>query len=217
MTHTRPLVLAALLAGLAPQASHAATPNDHFSCFNVKDSAPRSRYEVTLANGTGTQTCVVRTPAKVACVAAAVTSITPTSPGASPAGSASGSFLCYRAKCAVPSSTTNVEDRFGRRVLKFRAARFVCSPADVAAPAPGATTTTTTTLPGADECRFQDGTCTGSCGAGKRCGAAVGSGSCECRDVPCGSADAPACNGACTSAGEACVFNVSGCGCVRIP
>src|SRR5262249_26471549 len=81
----------------------------------------------------------------------------------------------------------------------------------------GPTTTTTTTLAGgmttttnqatALGCTFGDGRCTGSCAPGSRCGAAVGTGSCECRSVSCGDADTPQCNGACASSSQTCVFD----------
>ncbi len=210
------LAVLALAGALAPAAF--AQPDDRFTCFAVKDSLPRGKYQVTLSTAAGSQSCIVRTPARVACVPSTQKAVTPAPPGGGPSGSAEGGFLCYLAKCALPSGTTNVEDQFGRRVIKYRATRFVCDPADLTAPAPGSPTTTTTTLPGAaGDCHFADGRCTGTCAPGKRCGTAVGSASCECRDVACGDADSPACNGACTSPGEACVFNVTGCSCVRVP
>jgi len=80
---------------------------------------------------------------------------------------------------------------------------------------PGATTTTTTVAGQPGGCHYADGVCTGSCGAGVRCGLAVGSASCECRPVSCGQADAPACNGACADPSKACVFiPLSGCECI---
>src|SRR5262249_7887173 len=80
----------------------------------------------------------------------------------------------------------------------------------------GQTTTTTTTLSGGTTttteraismgCSFHDGKCTGTCGApGATCGTAVGTGSSACRQVSCGNADTPQCNGACASASDACV------------
>lgn len=205
-----------LAVALVPAASAQST--DRFSCFGLKDSAPRAKYQVTVSSPFGALSCIVRTPAKLACVPTLQTAISPATPEAGPNGSATGGFVCYRAKCAIASSTTNVEDQFGRRVVKYRGSRFMCNPADLTAPAPGLPTTTTTTLPGGnDTCHFADGRCTGSCGSGKRCGTAVSSASCECRDVACGDADAPQCNGACSSQGEACVFDVTGCSCVRVP
>src|SRR6266566_4980754 len=61
------------------------------------------------------------------------------------------------------------------------------------------------------------GQCQGECGAGGVCSAAASSGSCECRTTPCGQADAPTCDGFCTDPAKACVFNLTGCSCVRIP
>ena len=81
---------------------------------------------------------------------------------------------------------------------------------------PTTSTTTTTTLAGATTttiqgistgCTFQHGECTGSCAPGSRCGSAVGTGSCECRSVSCGAANAPQCAGACSSASDTCVFD----------
>src|SRR5213078_2442323 len=87
-------------------------------------------------------------------------------------------------------------------------------------PSPGpvgiAPPTTTTTRP-PQPCRFTDGQCQGQCGAGGVCSAAASSGSCECRTTPCGQADAPTCDGFCTDPSKACVFNLTGCSCVRIP
>lgn len=214
---TRTHIALALTAALAPSAALAQPVQNHLTCFAIKDSAPPAKYQVNVTNAAGSQRCTVRTPARIACVAAAATSISPVPPGGGPAGSEAGAFLCYRAKCAPPSSSTNVEDEFGRRVIKFRAARFVCAPSDLNAPPPGESSTTTTLLGGGNPCRFQNGECRGTCAPGSRCGAAVGSGSCECRNVVCGDASAPECNGACPSAGEACIFDVTGCSCVDIP
>jgi hypothetical protein len=76
---------------------------------------------------------------------------------------------------------------------------------------------TTTTLPAEDNCEFQDGECTGTCSTrGSRCGSVVSDGSCECRDVSCGSADEPECNGFCPP-DQACVFNLDDCTCVDVP
>lgn len=210
---------AAILAGVGvvPLTARAQT-NDHVTCFAVKDSAPRAKYQATLTTGAGSQTCVVRTPAKFACVPTTKSNVTPTPPGGGPSSSSvSGAFLCYRVKCPKSSVSENANDQFGNRVILLKASRFLCAPADVAAPAPGLPTSTTTTLPGDNTCRFSNGECTGSCGAGKRCGTAVGSASCECRDVACGDASTPECNGACSDPGDACVFNLTDCSCVRIP
>jgi len=98
-------------------------------------------------------------------------------------------------------------------------------------PCPTGSTTTTTTTPGgggsttttvqgiAMGCTFEHGECTGSCGPGSKCGAAAGTGSCECRSTSCGNADTPQCSGACPSASQACIFDpiADDCHCVNIP
>ena len=213
---TRQLSALALAAALLPHAAAAQVEN-HLSCWAIKDSAPAQRYQTTVVTPAGTETCTLRTPARIACAASAVTGVTPTPPGGGPSGTTNGSFLCYPAKCSKPTQSVNTEDEFGRRLIKFRLSRFVCSPAALNAPAPGGSTTTTTLAGGNSECRFTDGECRGTCGNGGQCRAVVGTGSCECTNVPCGDADAPACKGACSDPNEACIFDLTGCSCTRIP
>jgi hypothetical protein len=218
----------ALLATAVIPVGALAQTMDHMTCLAVKDSAPRARYQATLTTAGGAQSCIVRAPAKLACVPTAKSDVTPTPPGGGPSASTAGAFLCYRAKCPKTSTSENAQDQFGNRVVLLKAARYLCAPANVGAPTPGlpatssttlggGPTTTSTTLPGQNGCTFTNGQCTGSCGAGMRCGAAVGSTSCACRAVACGDADTPQCNGACPQAGQACVFDLTGCSCVRIP
>ena len=208
---------ATLVAGaLVPFAT--GQTRDHLACFAIKDSAPRVKYQATLTTAAGAQTCIVRTPAKFACVPTSKNDVTPAPPGGGPVGSSEGAFLCYRAKCPKTFASSNVEDQFGTRVVQIRASRFLCAPAAVSAPPPGLPASTTTTLPGdQNPCDFRDGKCRGTCGNGQTCGAAVGTASCECRETSCGDADTPECAGACSNAGEACVFSFTGCSCVRVP
>ena len=129
-------------------------------------------------------------------------------------------MLRLGANATAPKGTNPRRDR-DTFVLK-------CLPRTTPCPT-GPTTTTTTTLSGGTTtttnqaismgCTFQHGECTGSCAPGSRCGAAVGSGSCECRSVSCGNAHAPQCNGACASASQACIFDpiADDCHCVNIP
>jgi len=129
-------------------------------------------------------------------------------------------MLRLGANATAPKGTNPRRDR-DTFVLK-------CLPRTTPCPT-GATTTTTTTLSGGTTtttnqtismgCTFQHGECTGSRAPGSRCGAAVGTGSCECRSVSCGNAHAPQCNGACASASQACIFDpiADDCHCVNIP
>src|SRR5215831_9374629 len=97
-----PIHLAALGLAVALVPAALAQSDDRFTCFAVKDSAPRGKYQVTLSSAAGSQSCTVRTPAKIACVPSGQTAISPAAPESGPSGSANGGFLCYLAKCAVP-------------------------------------------------------------------------------------------------------------------
>jgi hypothetical protein len=226
MNRTTGALARAMLAGvtavmLMSPPAHGQTTLPALTCFNTADRAtPHGRFVSTTTTRAGQETCIFKTPAKLACVSAGPVSVTP-SPTGSTEGTAPGDLVCYQARCIHRVQTgADVTDPFGTRSVSFQRARYVC----VAAGATAATTTTT--VPGAGTttttiqtsgCRFANGQCTGSCGAGMRCGAAVGTASCACRSVSCGDADAPTCNGACTSPGDACVFTLTGCSCVRIP
>src|SRR5262245_19170360 len=229
MSSFRPALVGALVL-VGSVSVHAQGTVDDLSCFQVRDSVPRGSVRAIL-NGLGGQSCRIKVPATFACLASGGTTVTP-APPASSAGSVSGSLLCYRLRRPPPRpARTTVEDAFGSRPVRFKGARWVCLPASMGAPGgptttttPGSTATTTTgpggatttTLAGQPQgCDYRDGACTGSCGPGKRCGAAGGTASCECRSVSCGQADTPTCNGACSDQSKTCVFiPLSGCECV---
>jgi hypothetical protein len=218
------LALVGAFALLGAVSVHAQGTVDNLSCFLVRDQVPKGSVRAIL-NGLGGQSCRIKVPAAFACIATGGTTVTPAPPAANQAG-VSSSVLCYWARCAPPRPPrTVVEDAFGSRPVKFRGARWVCLPAAMGVaggpttttiPGSPITTTTTTTLAGQPQgCHYADGACTGSCGPGMRCGAAVGSLSCECRSVSCGQADAPACNGACADPSKTCVFiPLNGCQCI---
>ena len=214
-TLTVPTLLGALL--LATSASVAQTTIDNLTCFKVRDRTPRTQFRATLGANVGGQRCTLNAPARLACVPTVDTTVSPT-PGGTRQGAVSNGFLCYPATCTRPiPASAQFTDPFGSRLVTFRAAKLLCvpasqSPAVTTTTVPGAGTTTTTVA----GCRFSNGRCTGTCAAGSKCGSAVGTGSCECRSVSCGNADAPECNGFC-SAGEACIFSFTGCSCVRVP
>lgn len=212
-----------MVLGAVALAWPAGAVTDHLACFRVRDHAARGRFTVALTTDTGTIACTVKTPAKVGCLEMSQDLITPLPPtGAPGSGSKPGSFLCYTMKCPKPFPPgAPFADQFGSRTITFRGAQLLCAPATQT----GATATTTsstttggsTTSTTAAGCTFSEGRCTGTCGAGMRCGTSVPTG-CTCQPVPCGEADAPECNGACSNAGEACVFDPTdpsgGCTCV---
>jgi len=210
--------LAAVLGALALAVPAAAQPSfDHLACFKVKDQTGPATYTFSLTNASGTQNCVAKLPAKLGCFESAESNVVPTPPGGGPSpGPAVGAVLCYQTKCRRPfTPAAQMEDQFGARMVVFKGAQLMCAPA-TRGPVGIAPPTTTTTRP-PQPCRFTDGQCQGQCGAGGVCSAAASSGSCECRTTPCGQADAPTCDGFCTDPSKACVFNLTGCSCVRIP
>jgi len=207
----------ALLGGIALMVPGvAAAASDHLACFKVKDSASRGTFTVTLGTAGVAQTCRAKVPASIACLPSSQQKINPTPPGGGPSGTTPDVFLCYQLKCSRPlPPALQLEDQFGRRAVAFRGGKWLCAPTAVIGVAP-TTTTTTTTLPGGG-CNFANGQCLGSCPAGGKCGVSASGASCECRTVSCGDSDAPSCDGFCPTAGEACIFNLTGCSCVRIP
>ena len=216
MARLRSALVLALYGLVPPLVAFAQATPDHLICSKVRDSGARGRFQVTLTTVAGAQSCIVKTPAKLACVEAAKTAVSPTPPGGGPGGSAAGAFLCYRAKCPRPAAnSTNAQDQFGQRTISIRTAQLFCAPATIAAPPPGVTTTTLPGVQGA--CEFRNDQCQGSCGPGARCRASAGAGACECFSVSCGDADRPQCDGACSDPGEACIFTVTGCSCASIP
>lgn len=191
---------------------------DSLTCFKPKDQAERGKF--TIVNGT--QACTFRTPARFACVATSGGAVTPTPPEGT-IGTVETNLLCYRAKCVGTQRGTSPQfrDAVARRAVTLKAGKLVCLPANMpqgstTTTLAGTPSTTSTTLP-SGECGFTDGECGGSCPEGETCGAAVGTGSCECRATSCGDADAPTCDGFCDDPDEACVFVLSGCDCVGLP
>jgi hypothetical protein len=215
------LRLASALGALALAVPGFAQTSDHLACFKARDNAPRARYSLTLSNDAGTLGCKLKVPAKLVCLETTKTNVSPTPPGGGPTG-ATGGFLCYQLKCPRGQTASgDVQDQFGRRTVRFRGAQLLCAPATrgtlTIGPAPGPRGSTTTTTLATSGCRFTDGRCVGQCAGGARCATAASSTSCECRSTACGDADAPECNGFCTTQGEACIFSVTGCSCVRVP
>ncbi len=219
MNATRLLAAACGALLLAAVPATAQTTLDNLTCFRVKDRTPHTKFTATLGANVGGQTCTFRAPAQLACVDTHDTRVNGPANGGTAA--VANSFLCYPAKCRKPApGAATFTDAFGSRLITFRTAQLFCVPASGT---PGAVSTTTT-VPGgvttttvAAGCRFTNGECRGSCPGGGTCGAAVGTASCECRSTSCGDADAPECNGACSSPNEACTFSLTGCSCVRIP
>ena len=214
----------AVLLGMSAFHSTALAQSGGFNaCYKVNDPAPRRVFTVTVSNAGVTQTCKVRSPARLGCLTTQATGIVPAPPGG-PSTAAVSDVLCYRMHCPrpFPSAAQRNDELGGQRIVNFRRALFFCAP-NAAGPStttttiqggPGGPTTTTTVAPRA--CEFQDGRCVGTCGNGGRCSAVASGGACQCRRTTCGDADAPSCAGFCER-DQACIFDLTGCRCVSIP
>src|SRR5215470_10553653 len=192
--------------------------SDHLACYLVKDTARRGTSTLTLTNVGVTQSCTLGGRAQPGCLETQTSDVVPTPPGGGPTVENVGDFLCYKLFCPkpFPAAAQMTDHLKGMRVVRFKAAQFLCAPATRSTETIGATTTTT--LP-PGPCEFNSDTrrCEGTCGNAGHCSAATSAGACECRTTACGDASSPECNGFC-SPGQSCTFDVvTGCGCFNIP
>ena len=196
-----PRLVALVAATMVAPAAFAQSAPDELACYVAKDPARKGSSAVTVTNAGLTQSCTTGSRAQLACLA---------TPGSG------GDFLCYRLFCPkpFPPAAQMTDQLGGTRVVKLKAATFLCTPATR-----GETvgSTTTTTLP-SGSCDFDSDSrqCVGTCGNGGHCSAVTSGGACECRTTSCGDADAPECNGFCDG-GKACTFDITGCSCFDIP
>ena len=129
-----------LVAATLAWGSSAFAQADHLECYKIADSLAATRYTADLSGLAVQPGCVVKTPAKLLCVPTTKTNVVPAPPGAPP-GPATSPSLCYKVKCAAPSTSgVTVTDQFGSRQVAPRTARLLCAPATLG-------TTTSTTLP----------------------------------------------------------------------
>jgi hypothetical protein len=180
---------------------------DHLQCYKVKDPAAKATYTADVAGLVLEPGCRVKVPAKLTCVPATKSNVTPTPPGGGPSGVPNG-FNCYVVKCPrTVLPPVPVQDQFATRTVTPGPAKLLCAPFT-----PPTTTTTSTTLPaicvgGTIGCGQP---CAGTCrcmgpGTNQFCsGVHCGSPQKACVDVS-GPAGAPCSfDGACP-AGQACI------------
>jgi len=132
----------ALALASGPAAWAQPTP-DHLKCYKIKDPQPKTIYMADLAGLAPEPGCLIKVPAKLACVPTTKTNVMPAPPGGGGTG-IPNTFLCYAVKC--PKSATalpglNVQDQFGIRTVQPSTPKILCAPGVN----PNATTTTTTT------------------------------------------------------------------------
>src|SRR5262245_3073273 len=206
------IVVAVAVGYLAGSKTPAAAQDDHLKCYKVRDPLAKTRYTADLAGLVAEPGCLVKVPAKLACVPATKTNVAPAPPGGGPSGTPNA-FLCYAVKCpksAFPQLP--VQDQFGSRTLTPRKASLLCAPATAMT-----TTTTTTTTVSCPTTTFLPAcsgttTCSGFCPGLQNC---TGTGACGCvgPPVPCGSvASAFLCQfGECPQGSQCKVATVDGC------
>jgi hypothetical protein len=128
-----------------------------------------------------------------------------------PPGSATGSFLCYAARCPDAPGSFEASDQFGTYTLRRRKSVLLCAPArtPTTTTTTGPSTTTSTTLP---ICGVPaEPACNGTCPPGQECvvlSFGPGLTGCGCAAVPgcrntgggvCGGNCPPGCLTACVS------------------
>ena len=142
-----------LVALAMPVLGHAQVA-DHLECYAIKDSLresganPVRTYTADLNGLAAEPGCVIKMPAKYACVETTKTNVQPPSPLGLPPRTAALHFLCYKLKCAkaaLPAVTLG--DQFGIRAVTPRSAKFLCAPATapITSTTTGASTTSTVT------------------------------------------------------------------------
>jgi hypothetical protein len=133
--------------GVATATLFAAAPAgaafDHLQCFKIKDNAAAATYTADIDPSDLTfaalpASCTIKVPAKLLCVDAEKTNVSPTPPGAAD-GVTTQPYLCYKAKCTKVQPTASVADQFGLHSIQVKSTKMVCAPI----PPPS----TTTTLP----------------------------------------------------------------------
>src|SRR6185503_16046511 len=119
-------LVAVLVVALSVVGAHAQT--DHLECYKVRDPQARATYTADLDGLSLEPGCLIKVPAKLACVPATKTNVTPTPPEAGGTGTPN-TFFCYKAKCpraALP--TLAGADQFGNRTVTPSVAKLVCAP-----------------------------------------------------------------------------------------
>jgi hypothetical protein len=217
-----PARLASLLALVALASEAVAQPGDHLRCFSIKDTQPKATYTADLDGLVAQSGCLIKVPAKLACVPTLKQNVSPPPPGNGPI-QLMPTVLCYKTKCPnAPLAPQTLTDQFGTRPIFFRKTGLLCAPVVVtvtttttAPTSTGASTMTTTscvTTTFADSClRRSPGVCTGGpCPPGMTCTSGPG-GVCDCvGPAPqCGSTSQPLCELGTCPPGMTCVGRYS--------
>jgi len=130
MTTKRCLLLALAGSAYLLGAAVPAVAQTHLKCYGVRhDPQARKNYTANLSGLTQENGCQIRVPARMVCVPANKTNVSPAPPG----GGASGvpnKFACYKIRCphaVLPNAA--VHDQFGNRSMTPRQGKLLCAPA----------------------------------------------------------------------------------------
>lgn len=126
-----------LSAGFVLPPSQAGAQADHLQCFKIKDALAKAEYTADITPDDlafpASAGCTIKTPAKLLCVDAVKSNVTPTPPGADP-GATAQKYLCYKAKCPKAQPTATLDDQFGTHAVEVKVTSLLCAPVPVAAP-----------------------------------------------------------------------------------
>jgi hypothetical protein len=122
------LLAAAGFAYVVGSAGPATAAFDHLKCYKVKDTAVKTSYTANVNGLSNEIGCTIKVPAKLCCVPAEKTAVSPPPPGGGGVG-VPNTFCCYKLKCPKTSlPTQNVKDQFGTRTVTPSTAKYLCAP-----------------------------------------------------------------------------------------
>src|SRR6266404_2148226 len=109
----------ALIAALTLTTLAGAQPvPDHLKCYKIKDPQAKTTYTADLGGLVAEPGCLIKLPAKLACVPSTKTiTSSPQPPGGGGTGTPN-SFFCYKVKCPKASlPSLSGADQFGSRAV----------------------------------------------------------------------------------------------------
>src|SRR5262245_7201098 len=135
-----------VILALVPDLAFSQSVPDHLQCYRSKDTLKKATYTADVAGLILEPGCRVKVPAKLTCVPATKTNVSPPPSGGGPSGIPNG-FNCYVVKCPKSTlPTVSTQDQFGTRTVTPGPAKLLCAP--FVPPTTSTTSTTSTSCPG---------------------------------------------------------------------
>ncbi len=149
---------------LAP--SQAFAQADHLQCYKIQDALAKGVYTADITPDDlafpASAGCTIKVPAKLLCIDAVKSNVSPVPPGAAP-GAAAQKYLCYKAKCPKNQPTATLDDQFGTHAVAVKTTSLLCAPVPAAAPS------CTDNVQNGDETDVDCGGSCGDCALGEGC------------------------------------------------